>query len=69
MKKLTKNILELFFKIMMFNYIGFLIIGVLLSPIIFIIGGFQWIKDSYFNNKDLSYKQYLEWKKYYWNKK
>ena len=42
------------------------ILGILVSPIIFIVSGFSGLKECYFEHKDLSYSTYLSWKKSYW---
>ena len=64
-KKALRFIIDCFFKFMTINYIIYIILGVLMFPIVFIIGGFSGIIECYFKNKDLSYKNYKSWNKYF----
>lgn len=68
MKKFFDKFLDIFFKLMTIYYPIYVIVGIMLLPIIFIFGGFSGVKESYFDNKDLSYKNYIEWNKYFWKK-
>ena len=57
-----KKILNFILKCMVSNYIVFLIIGIAMMPFFFIFGGYRALKESYFDNKDLSYNSYLKCK-------
>ncbi|MGL5725005.1 hypothetical protein [Cetobacterium sp.] len=69
MRKFFSKFLDIFFKLMTICYPIYLILGIILLPIIFIFGGFSGVKESYFDKKDLSYKVYLDWNKYFWKRK
>lgn len=66
MKRVLRFFLDGFIKIMSISYPSYLILGILVSPIIFIVSGFSGLKECYFEHKDLSYSTYLSYKKSYW---
>lgn len=67
MKRFLNFIIILFFKILFNNYIIYLILGVLLFPIIFLIYGYKGVKESYFERNDLSYKVYKTYRGKFYN--
>jgi len=67
MKKIIRFIVDNFFKLMCSNYIIFIFFGICFIPIIFLISGFEGIKECYFENKDLSYSEYKNMKKNFTN--
>ena len=64
-----KTIINTFFKIMTFHYILFVILGLLLLPIIFIVGGFKELIETYFKNGGVTVNTYKIVKKEFWSKK
>ena len=69
MKRIFRYFIYWFLKTMTICYPVYVIFGILISPIIFIISGFSGLKESYIEHKDLSYITYLSWKKSYWKNK
>ena len=68
MKKMFKNLIDLFLKFMTCCYPVFMVIGILFIPFVFLVGGIAGLKECYFENKDLSFKSYTSWKKVFWKK-
>ena len=53
-------------KIIHYNYLLYLLIGILLVIPILIFGGFRGLKESYIDNNDLSYKRFKSSRKQYY---
>jgi len=53
-------------KILMFNYITFLLLAILIVPIILITHGVTGAYESIYENRDLSYKRFNEVRKGYY---
>lgn len=62
LKKQRKN-MKKFIKIIHSNYIFYVIFGIILFIPIFMFSGFRGIKESYIDNRDLSYTSYLKSRK------
>lgn len=66
---MINKVMNLYFKGMTYNYVTFIIGGLLLFPFVFLFNGLNGVIECYITKQDLSYTTYKDVRRKFWKDK